>query len=992
MSNVIIAENSLSRCRLDKDASTMAQRASSSLSYFKAMEPIVAASAVSPIEDDFPTPRPFSVRSPPSSMSDDRFVVSPLEESTRYRYARPPGFDDMYDATDDEIDRDEPLEIDVIPPEDEDAPPVIVRRPSTRSAHAPIRRDSLDPTILRSRYPSLAIPKGGDGGGGGGSGRWSSIPGMKMGSPIPPTPPPKIPISPAVLSLLAEDAPDSTAPPSLDGSLTSDQLANSTAPPTPSVRTPETIDGDPAADWSGGGGIQLHPDALATLNVLPGNGIGLEYEDQIIEEQAIEERIIETPPPPPPSPPAQQQQQQQQQSPSQPTQPPQPNQQMRRVQNHGLRRSSAIRVSPPSRRSLAGLAQVDIPSPSTFFSQLASPTRNTWCQTSPPPPSSGTAEKFYTGPWSGPVEQVIEVEEDASDGPPTARPIILQGTITQEPLTEEPTSVYPLGGGGGENPANQGRPSEGSAVSEDGIVEEHIKTPEAGMDFDQKYRQELKHASMINLDRTSQWLSTQSSYLAALKDIKEETHAKMDEESSSSSSSNNKVETETADRASVSTKKSVRFPQDLDGQAAAAAATAAAAGQGQNAVTAVVRKESAYYRAFQRLSSDSSCSDALIYRQPRSDALRAQRTCQPVTHILQLSAQYELKQRTIHEGATSEEKQEARTAKETDAMDQMSMAMWSVVATAVLNQGKLLISPAATKLVRAGKAPASSGGTHPLESNRTRILDLGGQPMCDWAWHCARQFPKTKIYTAFPKANASQSTNPASIRGPHNHRSVSIPQLFRLPFAGDYFDVIVVRSIHMFLKAKNMVGAPREFDDEYDLCLRECYRCLKPGGYLEFSLIDADIMNAGPLGSAMSVEFSFRLKTRGYDPYPTRAWTGRLQKAGFGAIKRAWMFLPMGAPIVAPSPPRRRDAPEPEPGKLEEGAEEIRGNTAEIASITSLVGSWAWEKWIVKLHMEVGKGGSSALDGVNAVLEEGRKSGAGWRSLTGYARKPLKGT
>ncbi|KAH0533905.1 hypothetical protein FGG08_007475 [Glutinoglossum americanum] len=906
---------------MDREITRTAQRASKSFSYFRRSEP--TEPFVSPIEDDFPTPRAFSLRNPPSPMSCDGYLVSPVDEKPNN--TRPPDFDDMYDATDDEIDRDEPLEIDVIPPEDEDAPPVIVRRPSTRSAHAPIRTDSLDPGIPRNRYPSLAIPRGG---------KWSGPHEIKMNSPVPPTPPPKIPISPAALSLLARDAPDSTAPPSLDGSLTSDQLANSTAPPTPSIPTPEIAGVDPAAGWSEGG-IQLHPDALATLNVLPSNGIGHQYEDQIIEEQGIEERVIET---------------------------PHPQQQMQQIPNYSLHRSAAIRIAPPNRRSLASMAQVDIPSPSTFFSQLASPTRNTWCPTSPHPLSSSTAENFYTYPWNKPIEQVVEVEEDASDGPPTARPTILHDAISEEPAVEEP--------------ANEGRPSEESAASKDGIVEEHIETSQAGVDFDQKYRRELKHTSMINLDRTSQWLSTQSTYLTALKDLKEEIHAKIDEEAP-------KPETEVVDRASVSTKKSVRFSQDLDGQEE----------QGQSA--AVVKKESAYYRAFQRFSGNSNSNDAFTYRQTRSDALHAQRICQPVTHILQLSSQYELKRRTIHEDATPEEKQEARAAREAEAVDQMNLAMWNVAANMVLNQGKLLVSPVAKKLAQAGKAPAVGI----LQRDRTRILDLGGQPVCDWAWHCARQFPNTKVYTVYPKTNLSQLTNPTAIRGPHNHRSVSVPQLHRLPFAENYFDVIVVRSIYMFLKAKNMIGAPREFDDEYDLCLKECYRCLKPGGYLEFSLLDADIMNAGPLGSAMSVEFSFRLKTRGYDPYPTRAWTGRLQKAGFGTVKRAWVFLPMGAPATTPNVPSKRDEAGPgkssddvrEKGEEEkEKEEEVQGTTPEVAGITGLVGSWAWEKWMLKLHTEVGKRGASALDGVNAVLEEGRKGGAGWRSLCGYARKPLE--
>jgi SAM-dependent methyltransferase len=916
-SNAVIARSKLSSWQINKETNRMAQRApASSVSYFRRTDP---TSTVSPIEDDFPTPRAVDARKPPSSMSDDH--VSPLDEKPNN--ARSPFFDDMYDATDDEIDRDEPLEIDVIPPEDEDTPPIIVRRPSTRSAHNPIRSDSLDPTIPRNRYPAIAIPK---------NGRWPGFHEMKMNSsPIPPTPPPKIPISPAILSLLARDAPGSTAPPSLDGSLTSEQLANSTAPPTPSFQTP-------AADWSRGG-IQLHPDALATLNVLPGNDSSLQYEDQIIEGQGIDEQVIETP----------------------------LGEQVHQIPNYGLRRSSAIRVAPPNRRSLSGMVHVDIPSPSTFFSQLASPSRNTWCPTYAHPLSSSTAEKFYACPWNGPVEQVVEADEDGSDGPPTARPVVLQGTsLAAEPVSEELVAEEPTSRGG----STTERPSEESATSEYEIVEEHIKTPDVGMDFDHQYRQELRHSSMINLDRTSQWLSAQSSYLTALQDLKEEIHTKLDEEPT-------KPEPEVVDRASIGTKKSVRFSQDLDGQE-----------QGQDRSAAVIKKESAYYRAFQKFCSSSDHADAFMYRQPRSDALHAQRICQPEAHILQLSSHYELKRRSIHEDATPEEKQEVRAAKEREAMDQMSLAMWNVMARTALNQGRLIISPAAKRLAQAGKAPAS--GTGP-KRDRTRILDLGGQPVCDWGWYCARQFPNTKVYTVYTKAANGQLTNPAAIRGPHNHRSVSVPNLSRLPFEDNHFDVIAVRTIYMFLKAKNMVGAPREFDDEYDLCLRECYRCLKPGGYLEFSLLDADIMNAGPLGSAMSVEFSFRLKTRGYDPYPTRSWAGRLQKAGFGNVKRMWMFLPMGVPSIKPNVPSKRDAAGEKSDSSDNNVEEdLQGDTAHVASITGLVGSSAWEKWMLKLHTEVASRGAGPLDGVNAVLEEGKRGGAGWRSLNGWAMKPLK--
>ncbi|KAK5011885.1 hypothetical protein LTR60_004673, partial [Cryomyces antarcticus] len=61
------------------------------------------------------------------------------------------------------------------------------------------------------------------------------------------------------------------------------------------------------------------------------------------------------------------------------------------------------------------------------------------------------------------------------------------------------------------------------------------------------------------------------------------------------------------------------------------------------------------------------------------------------------------------------------------------------------------------------------------------------------------------------------------------------------------------------------------------------------------------------------------------------------------------------------------------------------GSTADVKAITGVVGSWAWEKWMLKLQMEMGKDGERLLKGVATALEEGGKCGAGWRVLTGFA-------
>lgn len=307
-----------------------------------------------------------------------------------------------------------------------------------------------------------------------------------------------------------------------------------------------------------------------------------------------------------------------------------------------------------------------------------------------------------------------------------------------------------------------------------------------------------------------------------------------------------------------------------------------------------------------------------------------------------------------------------------------------------LNGGKLLTSPA-TKLVTR-KSSFASGRS--LE--QARILDLGGQPTCDWAWHCADEYPLSQVYTVVPLDPRQPS--PSHVRGPHNHSQVSVHQLWKLPFPDDHFDVISARNLYTILKIDKASG---EIHDEYDLCLEECLRCLKPGGYLEFSLLDAELMQSSTLGTAMSVEFAFNLKTRGYDSSPTRAWLGRLKKAGFADVKRTWTFLPIGVPNN--SVPENGDEHNDEPLGVEsdvtgcanddDDAKKVKnplvGSTAAIAAISGLVGLRAWESWMLKLQMESGKKEESLLEGVSAVVQEGRNHGTGFRCLNGWARKPV---
>ena len=66
----------------------------------------------------------------------------------------------------------------------------------------------------------------------------------------------------------------------------------------------------------------------------------------------------------------------------------------------------------------------------------------------------------------------------------------------------------------------------------------------------------------------------------------------------------------------------------------------------------------------------------------------------------------------------------------------------------------------------------------------------------------------------------------------------------------------------------------------------------------------------------------------------------------------------------------------------------VSGSTENAASICGVVGAWAWEKWLMRCKVQT-VGEEAKLEDVVDVIEEGRACGAGWRTLNGWARKPL---
>ncbi|KAK2063878.1 methyltransferase domain-containing protein [Colletotrichum caudatum] len=938
---------------------------------------------LSPLSDHFPTPRGFHflsapiLPSSPSTISADE-SNSPSTSSNPWNNNRSSvmtdvtEFDDLYDVTDE----DESTELRRVPSRKAS----VRRRKSGRNA---VSKQTA--TGVRRALPPLVIP----GGQNTSTEDWSAASLKKaLASPVPPTPPTRVEMSPQVFSFMqakqAQEVPTISAPPSLDGSLSSEQLAQMSAPPTPIIGS----DSGKEADWSG---VRLQPGALATLHALSGDNDSLHEHDQEHSDQ-----VLEIPQEPMPA---------------------MRQQPLRLLTNLFPQPARVAELTPSShRRSLADLTKLDIPSPGGFFSGLSPRTRTTWhMPTRSPedmvPPTSTTAEQFYRCPWnmnasvppvpaapakliqndaaeqyyrssvpstSAIVEQVLEVndKEMDEDDMPTARPIVPVNGSSSSVTLAEPTS-----------PEVEDSPTEIVTV------------------YDPEYARKQQEVALSNLDRTELWLMAQRAYLKPVEANQTEEHdhnlGTILEAAEEEVESFPEQEIPSGPR-----KKMVRFSDIITKTDIP-----------RRLPSKLSRQESAYYRAFQDYVIRSSKKDVFVHQLPRFEALQAQRVCLREFHRNQLLGKYQLsvvpqsaKKRLSANVARGDDilvddPEKLRREKESEAMSQMAMPTWHVAAIKMLNGGKLISAPVARRLGRLSRmAPGRDG----VARDRARILDLGGQSACDWAWHCALQYPNTKIYTVTTKAIRQLSNS--NVRGPPNHRQVAVERLTRLPFKDNQFDLISARELHSILK---FVGENGE--DEWETCLMECLRVLKPGGYLEFSILDSDIINAGPLGLAKSVEFGFDLKTLGYDPNPTKMFLGRLSRAGFDEVRRVWMCLPMGA--RPPSQQQEKPLPSLPAARANPTGEEVRtvtmeamvtGSTDGVANITGIVGGWSWERWLLRCEMEKVSGelrladtvtaghamreAGKSVEGVAAIVEEGRGCGAGWRMLSGYARKPKTGT
>lgn len=168
----------------------------------------------------------------------------------------------------------------------------------------------------------------------------------------------------------------------------------------------------------------------------------------------------------------------------------------------------------------------------------------------------------------------------------------------------------------------------------------------------------------------------------------------------------------------------------------------------------------------------------------------------------------------------------------------MSVSKW-------LTFGNVLFSPARDEVGNLMDGPTTKCHS---------ILVIDGLGNDDWSFYAAETYPTCTFYNLSPSSPPSANTqNPAYLLPPANHRQIPFAPFTttsNFPFPSSTFSTVIFRFPSSLTT------------DTYNHILSESRRVLKPGGYIEITLLDLDMLNMGPRTRRVVRGLKTRLKCR----------------------------------------------------------------------------------------------------------------------------------
>ena len=219
-------------------------------------------------------------------------------------------------------------------------------------------------------------------------------------------------------------------------------------------------------------------------------------------------------------------------------------------------------------------------------------------------------------------------------------------------------------------------------------------------------------------------------------------------------------------------------------------------------------------------------------------------------------------------------------------LSQVNLRVGSMTVSKWLTFGHVLFSPLRDELNE-----ISVGSS----LKRPSILVIDGLGNDDWSFYAAETYPAANFFNLSPRAplpagHQSSSTIPLS---PSNHHQIQYTTLAaKFPFGPDSFTSVVFRF---------PAAAP---EAQYRNIISEARRVLKPGGFIEMSILDVDLNNMGNRGRRAVRRLKEQIHARAPDTSlgsTSDLILRLLGRKGFSDIKTCRVGVPVASPIARSS-------------------------------------------------------------------------------------------
>ncbi|KAK2602759.1 hypothetical protein N8I77_009266 [Diaporthe amygdali] len=267
------------------------------------------------------------------------------------------------------------------------------------------------------------------------------------------------------------------------------------------------------------------------------------------------------------------------------------------------------------------------------------------------------------------------------------------------------------------------------------------------------------------------------------------------------------------------------------------------------------------------------------------------------------------------------------------AVSQVNLRVGSMTVSKWLTFGHVLFSPVRDELV-------------PMTGSLKRhsILVIDGLGNDDWSFYAAETYPAATFFNLSPRSplpTESQGSSSSVPLSPPNHHQIQYKShMDRFPFGAQSFTCVVYRF---------PAAVP---ESHYRNIVSETRRVLKPGGYVELSILDIDLNNMGNRGRRAVRQLKERVHTR--TPNVSLGSSSDLLlrllgRKGFTDIKTCRLGVPV-ASALAPSEPRTSNRS----GPTRSASGKAKRDTRSLAEIISDDGPIADES-ITKMVAKVGR-------------------------------------